>query len=112
MPEEAGIPSTLPGPAPHVRRKSRILAPFEKGGSDREEEVIECGDPFFGRTICEEAPEGGCPRILQQSNELLLVVEAIENGDGDAAYASLRDHISKAYVTRLKIDAAAVEAGD
>ena len=38
--------------------------------------------------------------------------EAIEAGDGDAAYQSLRDHISKAYITRLKLDAKAVEAGE
>lgn len=33
------------------------------------------------------------------------IVSAIEAGDGDAAYQALRDHISKAYVTRLKLDA-------
>ena len=37
------------------------------------------------------------------------IVSAIEAGDGDAAYRALRDHISQAYVTRLKLDAAAVE---
>ena len=40
------------------------------------------------------------------------IVEAIAAGDGDGAYAALRDHISKAYVTRLKLDAKAVEAGE
>ena len=40
------------------------------------------------------------------------IVEAIEAGDGDAAYKALRDHISKAFVTRLKLDAAAVEAAE
>ena len=34
------------------------------------------------------------------------IVSAIEAGDGDAAYTALRDHISKAYITRLKLDAA------
>jgi DNA-binding GntR family transcriptional regulator len=43
-------------------------------------------------------------------NEHDSIVRAIEAGDGDAAYAALRDHISKAYVTRLKLDAQAVEA--
>ncbi|MEL6572127.1 MAG: GntR family transcriptional regulator [Pseudomonadota bacterium] len=38
--------------------------------------------------------------------EHALIVSAIEEGDGDAAYKALRDHISKAYVTRLKLDAA------
>ncbi len=38
--------------------------------------------------------------------EHALIVSAIEAGDGDAAYQALRDHISKAYVTRLKLDAA------
>ena len=35
------------------------------------------------------------------------IVSAIEAGDGDAADKALRDHISKAYVTRLKLDAEA-----
>lgn len=37
------------------------------------------------------------------------IVRAIENGDGDAANRALREHISKAFVTRLKLDAAEVE---
>ena len=37
------------------------------------------------------------------------IVEAIERGDGDAAYQALRDHISRAYKIRLKLDAIAVE---
>jgi DNA-binding GntR family transcriptional regulator len=40
------------------------------------------------------------------------IVSAIEKGDCDAAYAALRDHISKAFETRLKLDAAAVEAAE
>lgn len=34
------------------------------------------------------------------------IVKAIEAGDGDAAAKALSEHISKAFVTRLKIDAA------
>jgi len=37
------------------------------------------------------------------------IVKAIEDNDGDAADRALRDHISKAYITRLKLDAAATE---
>ncbi|WP_420858972.1 GntR family transcriptional regulator [Marivivens marinus] len=37
------------------------------------------------------------------------IVSAIEAGDGDAADKALRAHISKAFVTRLKLDAAEVE---
>jgi len=33
------------------------------------------------------------------------IVKAIENGDGDAAYAALKTHISKAFETRLELDA-------
>jgi len=33
------------------------------------------------------------------------IVTAIENGDGDAAYAALKKHISKAFETRLELDA-------
>lgn len=33
------------------------------------------------------------------------IVAAIEAGDGDGAYQALRDHISKAFETRLKLDA-------
>lgn len=38
------------------------------------------------------------------------IVRAIEEGNGDAADKALRDHISKAFVTRLKLDAVADEA--
>ena len=41
-----------------------------------------------------------------------MIVTAIEAGDGQAAYTALRDHISKAFVTRLKLDAAAAEAAE
>jgi DNA-binding GntR family transcriptional regulator len=44
--------------------------------------------------------------------EHAAIVAAIENGDGDAADRALRDHISKAYVTRLKLEASAVEAAN
>lgn len=36
------------------------------------------------------------------------IVSAIEAGDGAAAGAALRDHISRAFVTRLKLDASKV----
>lgn len=39
------------------------------------------------------------------------IVSAIEAGDGERAYAALRDHISRAYQTRLRLDARRVEAG-
>jgi DNA-binding GntR family transcriptional regulator len=38
------------------------------------------------------------------------IVTAIENGDGDAADKALRDHISQAFIIRLRLDAVAVEA--
>lgn len=41
--------------------------------------------------------------------EHACIVAAIEKGDGDAADEALRDHISKAFVTRLKLDAAATQ---
>lgn len=37
------------------------------------------------------------------------IVQAIEARDGDAAYAALKAHISKAYETRLRIDAGEVK---
>lgn len=37
------------------------------------------------------------------------IVKAIEDRNGDAAYEALRDHISKAYITRLKLDAEATQ---
>lgn len=40
------------------------------------------------------------------------IVAAIESGDGDAADAALRAHISQAFVTRLRLDAAKVEAAE
>jgi DNA-binding GntR family transcriptional regulator len=39
------------------------------------------------------------------------IVDAIERGDGDAAYHALKDHISKAFETRLKSDSA-IEAAE
>lgn len=41
--------------------------------------------------------------------EHAAIVSAIEKGDGDAADEALREHISKAYVTRLKLDAQATQ---
>ena len=40
------------------------------------------------------------------------IVAAIEARDGDAADAALRAHISKAFATRLRLDAEAVEAAE
>ncbi len=39
--------------------------------------------------------------------EHAAIVEAIETHDEDRAYVALKDHISKAFVTRLKLDASA-----
>ena len=55
------------------------------------------------------AAEGRTKETLQ---EHAVIVSAIEAGDGDAAYKALRDHISEAFVTRLKLDAQAVEAAE
>lgn len=49
-------------------------------------------------------------RPLDTLEEHAHIVEAIEAGDGEAADAALRDHISKAFVIRLRLDAEAVEA--
>lgn len=38
------------------------------------------------------------------------IVRAIESGDGDGADKALRDHISQAFIIRLRLDAEAVEA--
>jgi DNA-binding GntR family transcriptional regulator len=55
------------------------------------------------------AAEGRGDETLQEHE---AIVAAIEGGDGDAAYQALRDHISEAFVTRLKLDAQAVEAAE
>lgn len=39
------------------------------------------------------------------------IVSAVETGDGDAAQSALRAHISKAFETRLKLDAGAARRG-
>lgn len=39
------------------------------------------------------------------------IVQSIEAGDGDAADKALREHISRAFAIRLRLDAEAVEAG-
>ncbi|MDJ0827591.1 MAG: GntR family transcriptional regulator [Rhodobacter sp.] len=52
------------------------------------------------------AVEGRGEDALAEHEEL---VGAIERGDGEAAYAALKRHISKAFETRLKRDAGAVE---
>jgi DNA-binding GntR family transcriptional regulator len=48
-------------------------------------------------------------RSVDTIDEHEAIVSAIENRDPDAAGIALRNHISAAYVTRLKLDAAAVE---
>ena len=50
----------------------------------------------------------GRPTDTMEEHE--RIVSAIENGDGEAADQALREHISKAFVTRLRLDAEAVEA--
>lgn len=55
------------------------------------------------------AAEGRSEDTLREHAE---IVDAIANGDGDRAYAALRDHISQAYVTRLRLDAEAVESAE
>jgi DNA-binding GntR family transcriptional regulator len=55
------------------------------------------------------AAEGRSRDTLAEHEE---IVRAIEAGDGDAADRALRDHISKAFVTRLKLDAAKVQAAE
>lgn len=55
------------------------------------------------------AAEGRGADTLEEHRQ---IVEAIEAGDGDAAKTALCDHISKAFVTRLKLDAEKVEAAE
>lgn len=55
------------------------------------------------------AAEGRTTDTLKEHS---VIVAAIEAGDGDAAYTALRNHISKAYEIRLKLDASAVEAAE
>lgn len=57
------------------------------------------------------AAEGRGKAALEEHAE---IVRAIAAGDGEAAQAALRAHISKAFETRLKLDAGAVKgkAGD
>lgn len=53
------------------------------------------------------AVEGRSADTLEEHEH---IVRAIEAGDGDAADKALRDHISQAYIIRLRLDAQAVEA--
>ncbi|HKL69636.1 GntR family transcriptional regulator [Salibaculum sp.] len=53
------------------------------------------------------AAEGRSADTLQEHE---LIVSAIEEGDGDAADAALREHISQAFVIRLRLDAEANDA--
>ncbi len=52
------------------------------------------------------AAEGRGEDALAEHGE---IVDAIERHDGDAAYAALKRHISKAFETRLKADAESAE---
>ena len=52
------------------------------------------------------AVEGRSARALDEHD---AIVSAIEAKDEDAAQAALKDHISKAFMTRLKLDAAGSE---
>lgn len=53
------------------------------------------------------AAEGRTKDTLEEHEE---IVAAIEDGDGDRADKALRDHISKAFIIRLRLDAEAVQA--
>lgn len=53
------------------------------------------------------AAEGRSADTLEEHEK---IVRAIEAGDGDAADQALREHISQAYIIRLRLDAASVEA--
>ncbi len=55
------------------------------------------------------AAEGRSKGTLEEHE---AIVRAIEAADGDAADAALRNHISKAFITRLKLDAAKVQAAE
>lgn len=48
-------------------------------------------------------------RVADALDEHDIIVAAIEVGDGDAADAAIRDHISRAFSTRLRLDATAVD---
>ena len=52
--------------------------------------------------------EGRGPMTLSEHGQ---IVAAIAAGDGDAAYEALRSHISKAFETRLKLDAEEAVSG-
>ncbi len=54
------------------------------------------------------AVEGRPTDTLEEHEQ---IVQAIEAGDGDAADKALREHISRAFAIRLRLDAEAVEAG-
>ncbi|MCP5074360.1 MAG: GntR family transcriptional regulator [Rhodobacteraceae bacterium] len=45
-------------------------------------------------------------------NEHKSIVDAIANGDDEAADAALKQHLSYAFETRLKIDAGEIQSGD
>ena len=55
------------------------------------------------------AAEGRGAAALEEHRK---IVNAIAEGDGEAAYAALKSHISKAFETRLTTDAQELEDGD
>jgi len=55
------------------------------------------------------AAEGRGETALAEHAE---IVDAIERRDGDAAYEALKRHISRAFETRLRADAAKIEAAE
>ncbi len=55
------------------------------------------------------AAEGRGETAMAEHRE---IVDAIERGDGDAAYDALKRHISQAFETRLRADAAKIEAAE
>ena len=55
----------------------------------------------------ESAGDTCCARVADLEGSLAehkAIVDAISRRDEDAAYKALRDHISVAFVTRLKLD--------
>lgn len=52
----------------------------------------------------------GRPKGTLEEHE--AIVRAIEAGDGAGAEAALREHISRAFMTRLKLDAARMQAAE
>jgi DNA-binding GntR family transcriptional regulator len=51
--------------------------------------------------------EGRSKKTLEEHE---VIVRAIESGDAEGADAALREHISRAFMTRLRLDAANLQA--